>query len=378
MNAVTQPTIDDDTVVTRHLDRKARRRLRSATLIGLVVVLVAAGGVVAVSNPFGGEGTTPRTVAATALAAVKQQDLSSRVNVSGTLGYAGRYTVASLAQGTITALPPVGQVISQGQMLVEVNGEPVVLLYGAKPMYRSLAAGDTGPDVAALNANLVALGYATSDQIDPASDTFSSATAAALKQLQADLGIDQTGRLPLGQAVFLPSAIRVTAVSAALGGSAGGPILTASSTTRVVTIALNANQQSQVAMGDQVTITLPDNKTTPGVVSSVGTVATTPSGGGTPTVEVVVTPTDPTATGSLDQAPVQVSIVTDSVKDAMVVPVTALLALAGGGYAIETVNARGVHRLVSVTLGLFDDAAGLVQITGDGVRAGQRVVVPAT
>jgi hypothetical protein len=343
-----------------------------------VVVLVTAVGVVAVGNPFGGEGTAPRNVAATALAAVKQQDLSSRVNVSGTLGYAGRYTVASHAQGTITALPAVGQVISQGQMLVEVNGEPVVLLYGAKPMYRSLAAGDTGPDVAALNANLVALGYATSDQIDPASDTFSSATAAALKQLQADLGIDQTGRLPLGQAVFLPSAIRVTAVSAALGGSAGGPILTASSTTRVVTIALNANQQSQVAMGDQVTITLPDNKTTPGVVSSVGTVATTPSGGGTPTVEVVVTPTDPTATGSLDQAPVQVSIVTDSVKDAMVVPVTALLALAGGGYAIEAVNTRAVHRLVPVTLGLFDDAAGLVQITGDGVRAGQRVVVPAT
>jgi peptidoglycan hydrolase-like protein with peptidoglycan-binding domain len=317
-------------------------------------------------------------VAATALAAVKQQDLSSRVNVSGTLGYAGRYTVASHAQGTITALPAVGQVISQGQMLVEVNGEPVVLLYGAKPIYRSLAARDTGPDVAALNANLVALGYATSDQLDAASDTFSSATAAALEAFQSSLGVDQTGRLPLGQAVFLPSAIRVTAVSGTLGGSAGGPIMTASSTTRVVTIALNANQQSQVEIGDQVTITLPDNKTTPGEVLSVGTVATTPQGGGTPTVEVVVTPTDPTVTGSLDQAPVRVSIVADTVEDAMVVPVTALLALAGGGYAIEAVNTRAVHRLVPVTLGLFDDAAGLVQITGDGVRAGQRVVVPAT
>jgi hypothetical protein len=66
------------------------------------------------------------------------------------------------------------------------------------------------------------------------------------------------------------------------------------------------------------------------------------------------------------------------VKDALVVPVNALLALAGGGYAIEEVRPGGVHRLVPVDLGLVDDAAGLVQVTGSGVRAGQRVVVPAS
>jgi hypothetical protein len=107
-------------------------------------------------------------------------------------------------------------------------------------------------------------------------------------------------------------------------------------------------------------------------------VATTPSGGGTPTVNVEVTPTDPGATGSLDQAPVQVSIVTDTAKDALVVPVNALLALAGGGYAIETIDTHGAHHLVAVTVGLFDDAAGLVQVSGSGVAAGERVVVPST
>jgi multidrug efflux pump subunit AcrA (membrane-fusion protein) len=76
---------------------------------------------------------------------------------------------------------------------------------------------------------------------------------------------------------------------------------------------------------------------------------------------------------------VSVSITTASVKDALVVPVNALLALAGGGgYAIEVVDAAGAHRLVPVTLGLFDDAEGLVQVSGSGVRAGQRVVVPAS
>jgi hypothetical protein len=113
-------------------------------------------------------------------------------------------------------------------------------------------------------------------------------------------------------------------------------------------------------------------------VLSVGSVATAASAGASPTVPVVVIPSNPDATGSLDQAPVQVSIITATAKNVFVVPVNALLALAGGGYALETVSARGVHRLVPVELGLFDDAAGLVQVSGKDVHAGQRVVVPAS
>jgi hypothetical protein len=121
-------------------------------------------------------------------------------------------------------------------------------------------------------------------------------------------------------------------------------------------------------------------------VSFVGTVATTPSnsgdqggGGGSsaPTIEVDVMPTHPAATGRLDQAPVNVSITTARVKNALVVPVSALLALAAGGYAVEEPGAGGVRHLVAVDLGLFDDADGLVQVTGRGIAAGQRVVVPS-
>ena len=110
--------------------------------------------------------------------------------------------------------------------------------------------------------------------------------------------------------------------------------------------------------------------------------ATVPSGNGgdqssTPTIEVDVTPNRPGATGRLDQAPVDVSITTAMVSDALVVPVNALLALAGGGYAIEVVETNGVHQLVAVSVGLVDDADGLVQVSGSGVAAGQRVVVPS-
>jgi hypothetical protein len=113
------------------------------------------------------------------------------------------------------------------------------------------------------------------------------------------------------------------------------------------------------------------------VVSSVGTVATTPQGSTTPVITVGITPTDPAATGSLDQAPVEVSITTATVTNVLVVPVDALLATSGGGYAVEAVGTGGIHRLVPVSLGLFDDAAGAVQVSGPGLAVGQEIVVPA-
>ncbi len=157
-------------------------------------------------------------------------------------------------------------------------------------------------------------------------------------------------------------------------------MLKATSTRRQVTVNLDAAQQSQIKVGDKVTITLPNGRTTPGRVASVGKVASTPTAGSSdsPTVEVDITPTDAAATGTLDKAPVQVEITTATARNALVVPVNALLALAGGGYAVEVVAPDGLHRLVPVSLGLFDDAAGLVQVTGSGLAAGQHVVVPTS
>jgi peptidoglycan hydrolase-like protein with peptidoglycan-binding domain len=259
------------------------------------------------------------------------------------------------------------------------NGTPVFLLYGQVPAWRALSEGMSGADVRQLNRDLVALGYANSADVAAVGwDYFSWETKYALEKLQAHLGLKQTGTLPLGQAVFLPSAIRVTAVPASLGAPASGAVMQASSTQRVVTIALDAAQQSDVKVGNPVTITLPNHQTTPGMVSSVGTVATAGSSSSPPTVEVIVTPTDAAAIRSLDRAPVQVAITTASVESALVVPVTALLALSTGGYAVEEVTPAGVRHLVPVSLGLFDDADGLVQVSGTGLSAGQQVVVPAS
>jgi hypothetical protein len=348
-------------------------------LAGVAAAVVAATGVaVAVTGPFADTGHAGGGAASgypTSLSTITRRLLVSQTSVNATLGYAGSYTVTGHG-GTLTWLPAPGRVIGQGQVLYRVgNGTPVVLLYGRVPAWRDLAAGMHGADVRQLNRALVALGCATRAQLDPASKYFTAETGYALEKLQARLGLPQTGTLPLGQAVFLPSAIRVTTVPASLGGPAAGPVLAATSARHVVTIALDAAQQSQVKAGDTVTITLPAGRVTPGVVSSVGKVAT---GGSSPKVTVTVTLKHPQAAGGLDQAPVTVSITTASVKHALVVPVNALLARASGGYAVEEVTPGGRHHLVPVTLGLFDDAAGLVQISGPGLAAGQRIVVPAS
>jgi multidrug efflux pump subunit AcrA (membrane-fusion protein) len=283
---------------------------------------------------------------------------------------------------TFTALPSVGQIVRRGQSLYEINGQPVLLLYGSVAPTRAFVAGmSPGLDVAELNANLDALGYGQG----LSGEEFTAATAAAIRALQAAHGASVTGELLLGSVVFHPGSVRVTSVTPTVGQTVmPGPVLAITSTARQVKIALDASQQASVKVGDRVTITLPDNQSTPGRIAYVSSVATTPSSSGhgseeesAPTVEVDATPTNPAATGRLDQAPVNVEITTERVENVLAVPVDALLALAGGGYAVEVAEG-GVHRLQAVTVGLFDDAEGVVQVSGQGLSAGQRVVVPAT
>jgi hypothetical protein len=362
---------------------------RAAFAGAAVVVAIVAGTVVATVSSRPVQSTAAGTPSSPTTVTVEERDLSAMISEAGTLTFQAQadgspYSVVNRAAGIYTELPRLGQVIPQGQVLYRVDDSPVVLLYGSTPAYRTLAPGTTGADVAELNADLVALKEASASEIPAASDVFTQATAAALERLQASLGIAEDGVLALGQTVFLPAALRVTAVSGVLGGTAemGQPVVQGTSTTRVVTIDLDAAQQSLVKVGDPVTIKLPDGRSTPGVISAVGTVATAPksnqAGGAdaTPTISVLASPTDPTATGAWDQAPVNATIATARVTRALVVPVDSLLAEAGGAYAVELVGGDGAHRLVPVTLGLFDDADGLVQVSGPQLAAGQHVVVP--
>jgi hypothetical protein len=348
-----------------------------------IVVVVAAGMLAAwragVLSPAaapgaGGQGSPPP-----ATAAVTRQDIAATMPVTATLGYAGSYLVTGAGAGTLTWLPPAGQVIRQGQVLYRVDdASPVVLLYGSVPAWRTLAAGSEGQDVSQLNHDLADLGYAARADIVPAGwDYYSWETADAVQRLEAHLGVSgPPGSLALGQVVFEPEALRVSQVTGRLGGPASGPVLAATSDRHVVTVPLSTSQDTEVAAGAAVTVTLPDGGSTPGTISSVGTVASGTAGNAT--IPVTVTLTRPSAAGTLDQAPVTVNITTASSRGpVLAVPVTALLAQSPGGYAVEVIGADGTRRLVPVTAGIFDDSSGLVQVSG-ALMPGQRVVVPAS
>lgn len=396
-------------------DRHGRRGWLVAGVV--VVVAAAAIGAALASGAFRGSshataGTSSGYRAGTAT--VTRQSLTSQTQENATLGNAGTWSVAvpsssssssssssaagASGSGTFTWLPQIGQVIHQGQQIYGVSGGPVVLLYGRVPAYRDLSEGMTGADVTELNRDLVKLGYATRAALGPRSgwDYYSAETAYAVGLLQSKLGLTVTGTLPLGQAAVLPGPALVTALgtSTSLSGpaTAGSVVLTATSVTPVVTIDLDPSLQAEVKDGDQVSITLPDGSTTPGVVTQVGRVATTPNSsssssanqsgnssnssasGSEATITVLVSLTHPKAAGKLNQAPVTVTITTGSVSNALTVPVNALLAQPGGKYAVE-VTGPGGHHLVNVTPGMFDDAAGKVQVSGN-LTAGQHVVVP--
>jgi hypothetical protein len=375
--ATTQPT--GGTPMPPHT---GPRRRRGRVLVGLALLVIVAAVVVSASGAFGKHHARATGVSdnsyPTSVATVTEGSLASQLSADGTLEYTtsggSDYSLVNQASGTFSKLPAVGDVFSRGNVIYRVSNEPVILLYGNTPVYRSLSEGDKGPDVRELNRNLVALGYATRSDVDWDWSYFSYETEYALERLQYHLGEDETGYLAEGQAVFLPGQIRIATVGATLGTSAGpgAAVMQATSTSRQIVVNLSASEQSEVKVGDQVQITLPAGNATPGVVSGIGTVA---SGGSNPTLPVSITLKHPRAAGTLDQAPVTVEITIAKVKNALIVPVDALLALSGGGYAVETVTANGVHKLVAVSLGTFDDAAGTVQVTGD-VSAGERIVVP--
>ena len=388
------------------------RRVRAGMLAGVLVLVLAAGGgwAVARGGLLGHSAAAGAADVPTGTAKVVRADVVERQQMAGTLGYGGSLTVVGGSAdagvggqsqgGILTRLPAPGTVLGRGQAVYEVDGHAVPLWYGARPAWRTFGPGMAdGADVRQLEANLVALGF-DPDRAITVDRHYSWATAAAVKRWQRAIGRAQTGAVPLGQLVFLPGPIRVTTVSATVGGPlpSGTAILAATSTRPVVTVALDPGFQQLVGRGDRVLVTLPDGATTPGTVRTVGRVAAQPStgtgqdggqsqsqgqgqsgngGAGQATISVTVGLADPRAAANLDQAPVQVAISTEAVRGVLAVPISALLAQPGGGYAVQLV-AGGVRRRVPVRTGLFDDTGGLVEVAGAGLAEGTTVEVPAS
>ena len=319
-----------------------------------------------------------------------------------------------------------------------------------------------------LNRNLIDLGFDPYGAITD-DESFSEATADAVKRWQKAEGLPETGEVELGRVVFAPGARRVTDVKVTLGQDPPGatrprttpttpaatspaatsepgagkspakkpgskspgkgkespgkgqprkhppkksppknnppkknppkttrakarpaenrapaPARSCSATTstqQIVQLKVKPEQQQLARLGETVTVQLPGGGEAPGHVTEVGTVASESKGSGSEekgspaakaanrTIPVTITLDHPVA--HLDEAPVSVELVKSIRRNVLTVPATALIATAGGGYAVEALE-QDRRVTVPVTPGMFAD--GYVQVEGAGVREGMTVI----
>lgn len=354
--------------------RRRRRRL----MIGLAAVATVAGGAgfgihtVASSAEEQHQSATPFQGDTDE---VTLGDLEGSTTAAGTLRFSDPRGVQSALAGVVTRLPKAGSVMSAGDRLYAVDNLPVFLLAGRLPAWRAFAAGmSDGPDVRQLEKNLRELGHLDAEP----DERFTWATAEAIMDWQEASGLERTGELDLGTVQFARGDLRVGTVTAGIGNQVGpgAELFEVTGTRQVVNVDLRLADQQLAVAGRAVTVRLPGGTETEGRITTVGTPTETEDATGQQqtVVPVVVVLDDPGAAADLQEASVTVDVPSERREGVLSVPVGALIAITPQQFGVEVVDADGTTRPVPVTTGLF--AGGRVEISGDGVRDGQRVVVP--
>jgi hypothetical protein len=302
--------------------------------------------------------------------------------------------VIAAADHTITALAAPGTSVGTGTVLLRSNGLPVAAIEGdssAIPaLERDLGVGvDAGRDVRLLEQMLSAGGFDAAGAL-VVDDTFDVNTATAVlawwQSVDPAITADPaTLVLPAGSFVVVPAGLQVGDPSVADGAllAADATVLSLTAPARLVTTSAPIGDDT-FALGAQIDVEFPDGTVTAGTVVEVGTVATNASGtpGQTPSVDITIRVDDiPASVESFVSIPVTLRVVDQEVPGAFVVPTSALLALAEGGFALEVVTAPATDStpatttLIPVEPGLFSN--GFVVVTGDQVSDGLQVVVPS-
>lgn len=354
-----------------------KRRLTVAA----TVLVLAASGFFAAAYAMRDETESPSTAeTGTQTVAVERRTLKETETVSGELGYDESLTLsAGVSGGVLTWLPAEGTVVRRGEAVYRVDDEPVILLIGKLPLYRALSDGvDDGADVKQLERNLDRLGY------DPGTvdESFTAYTEAAVEDLQADLGLEETGTVTTDSFTVLPGELRVGTASGSIGTrlQPGATLYAATSTKRVISVDLDPANEELAVKGAKADVSLPNGRTTKATIASVGTVATSTGEGDTgdgsdpsadATIPVTLTLDKPKDVARLSAAPVTVDLTRTTRKNVLVVPVTSLVALAEGGFAVR----REGGALAAIEPGLYAD--GFVEVVS-GLAEGDLVEVPSS
>ncbi|MCU1422453.1 MAG: HlyD family secretion protein [Microbacteriaceae bacterium] len=296
--------------------------------------------------------------------------LTADLILNGNLSYGDEITLPGRG-GTVTRLPKAGDEIAVGQALYEVDGRPVIAVRGDRPFWRPLSDGiDNGADVQQLEQFLVDAGFGGEVVVDT---EFTWTTTAAVKNWQQSLGLEGTGVVGMGDIVAVNAAsVRIASVTAKLGDGGGSPLSYTSTVLRAVAKLTDA-QAREILPATVVTVTLPDGTELPGTITSIDP-GGQPTGkdGETTSPSATVEFDDPTAAQGIGLRAVKVALASAEVKDALVIPVTALVATLDGGYAVDVLSG-GEKVRVPVEIGLIADAR--VQVTGGDLAEGDIVVV---
>lgn len=309
-------------------------------------------------------------------------------------------TDLELSQARLTIVSAQASLDSAEQKLIDLREGPVgaVLMYGALPAWRDFEIGmEPGTDVLQLKENLVALGYGNFKNLRK-DNVFDDETSRAISRMQSSLGLTTNGSLSFGEVIFMPGSSvigsntqfpqtgsmvtdKITLLTLTPLQSvnttimSNGDVIEGATSLQRVSTQIDVADQTLVAVGTNVKIELPNNQLVDGRVASVGDVAIVPSGNqaGNPYLEVTI---DIVGTEDLQQwtgASVVVSVTESVAKNVLSAPITGLLALLGGGYALEVAENAGT-RLVAVELGVYAD--NWVEISGAGLDENTLVVVP--
>jgi peptidoglycan hydrolase-like protein with peptidoglycan-binding domain len=375
-------------------------RTRVAGVLILVGVVLLAGASF-VRKALAGEDEPRATapVAKVAETAVVRTNLSDFWSEPGTIGFSRQRMLKGASDGLITWLPKSGSTMSRGDALFRVDDRPVTLFYGGTPMFRDIdTVGLVGRDVRVLADNLRTLGYTIGEQpavgtvvqvgkggklgkasaqtyqarVTAGDGVFTEALRAAVKRWQWNTGVRPAdGVVKLGDLAVLPGKVRIGATAAKLGDPASADVMAVSDQKKAVSVEISAGRATDVRSGQKVRITLPDSSVTGGIVRSVSTKVQSQQSDGDddePMVQVVVSVTKPSALRGITSGDVDVRFTGTTRRHVLAVPVGALLALSGGGYGLQISGGA----LTAVKVGLFAD--GLVQVSGDGVEEGVKVV----
>lgn len=346
--------------------RRGRVSLRyvAFVIVGLAVVVAAS-----LYDPrklFDGADSTPvASVRDTSVANVT--DLTAAHTADGSLVFSDTTTATHRGEpGIVTEIFSATTRIEQGQVLWRVNNEPTVAFFGTIPPYRDLGVDHVGPDVAQLEANLVALGY-DPDETVTIDETFTSNTALMVERWQADIDATVTGAVPASALVVIDGQARAGVVVATVGTSivADAPVLSISSLTRVVQFNVEASERGSLAVGDSITAQFPDRS----VVSATVTEAVILDDGNV----AMVARSSAAIDYLVDSVPLTISWEVPSGSNVLTVPAAALLRTDAGGYVVEVVQSDATTRFVSVEPGR--SSGSLVEVTGD-ISEGDTVIAP--